>query len=83
MCPVLVLRDPEIEEILSWFTQCYDLEIHPLTGRVYWHRVHLPEAGSIGEQDARLVFGMELVAFEKQCLLDEDAKRERRKSRHE
>lgn len=75
---MFALRDPDVEEVLTWFEQCYDLNVHPTTGRAYWHRAVLPSEGGIGEQDARLINGMAYVAEVQQAVLDENAKRKAR-----
>jgi hypothetical protein len=53
---VRVARDPEVEEILTWFGVTHELV---MTGfGAYWRMAWLPGPGGVGEQDARLLAGL-------------------------
>jgi hypothetical protein len=67
------LKDAEVQEVISWFGHCYDVESG--NGVASWKRTALPAAGGIGGQDARLINAMEYVAGVHQRVLEENWRR--------
>lgn len=73
---------PEIELLSKWFAQCYRVEVNPLSGFARYERVSLPQPGSVGEQDSRLLNGLEECARIANEMLEEDRKaREKAKAK--
>jgi hypothetical protein len=73
-CPVKSFTT-EVELITRWFAQCYRVEVDAMSGHAEWKRTNLPRAGSIGEQDSRLMHGLEACAMISNEILAEDRKR--------
>ncbi len=57
-CPVRALT-PEVTSALTWFELTHQLVAQ--FGTAYWMRTALPQAGGIGEQDARLMDALEVL----------------------
>ena len=53
------LLTPEITALLQWFDWTHELT--GTFGAVWWSMVRLPRAGAMGQQDARLMAGLEVV----------------------
>lgn len=55
------MRDPEVETLTSWFLQTHEIQHDPMTGQSQWRRFALPMGGGAGDQDARLMAGLDLM----------------------
>lgn len=74
-CPVRSLT-PETRDVLRWFDQTHELQVG--FGAATWHRHSLPGPGGLGDQDARLMAGLDLVRDEKNLLLNDRPRSKRR-----
>jgi len=70
---------PEVELVTEYFARCYDVQVDPLSGYARWHRIALPGPGGVGDQDSRLLRGLEYAAVVANQLIDEQRKRDHAK----
>ena len=82
VCPVKSFTT-EVELITRWFAQCYAIQVDAMSGHAEWKRTNLPRAGGIGEQDSRLMHGLEACAAISNEILVEDRKRRDKEKKKE
>jgi hypothetical protein len=52
----------ELHELFRWFALTHELEVSTVgTAGARWRLVRLPDAGSLADQDAKLMFGLEYL----------------------
>lgn len=73
-CPVRDIT-PEVEEYEWWFEQTHEISAVGMSTLLVCRCVRLPEAGSVGEQEARLWQALTVLAATTNELLAEQAKK--------